>query len=120
MTSIHFKLDYSESVSAKKEILLSEKSMLEIIKHMRTYSSLRKLEFTLKSKIKTNLSIIGKEMALIEAKFPEEEVEAAKKKFHIKEEKREVLVRPIEKKEMKKSDIEDQLEEIKRKLSMLQ
>ena len=45
MTSnIHIKLEYPEAVAMKKEALLCEQSLLQIVNHIRAYDSLKKKE----------------------------------------------------------------------------
>jgi len=67
---VHIGLDYNSALSAKKEILLSETHLLEIIKKMRAYSNLRKREFVLKNRIKKSLLMIGHSMLKIEDELP--------------------------------------------------
>ncbi|MDD5012226.1 MAG: hypothetical protein PHQ66_01090 [Candidatus Nanoarchaeia archaeon] len=48
---VYFRLGYYESVDAKKDLLSSEMSFLNIIKIARKYNSLRAEEFEIRSKI---------------------------------------------------------------------
>lgn len=67
---IHIGVDHQSAVSAKKDILLSEKGLLEIIKRMRAYSELRKQEFILKNRIKKAITEIKTQTAKIEDELP--------------------------------------------------
>ena len=51
MTNIHVKLDYAEALESKKDLLVSEKSLLELIRHLKSYNALRKKTYTLKNKL---------------------------------------------------------------------
>jgi hypothetical protein len=118
--SIHIKLDASEAVSLKRNILLVEKELLETARYIKEYNNLRKKEFVLKARVKKDLGILGNLITGIESHLPIGEAQIAEKnmkKTNIKNELKRIE-KPIFK-EKKKSDIEDQIEEIRSKLAAL-
>lgn len=120
--SIHIKLEGSEAVNLKKNTLFLEKELLESVKHLREYGSLRKKEFIIKSQIKKDVNDLIKLISEVEETLPKEEAkEAIKKEKPIEEKikKSEALDKKIIK-EKRKSDIEQEIDEIRRKLSMLE
>lgn len=52
---IHVKLEYTEAIKAKKDILTSERDLLRIVKIIKRYHSLRLEEIKLKLKLKKKL-----------------------------------------------------------------
>jgi len=118
--SIHIKLEYPEAVESKKNMLLLEKSMLQIVKHMRAYDLLRKREFNIKTEIKKNFANLVTLISTIESHIPKEEAEF-KQEVYKKEIKAQNLYKKHQKKvtEQKKSEIENQIDEIRAKLAQL-
>lgn len=118
--SIHIKVDYPEAVESKRNMLEAEKSMLEVVKHMRTYDSLRKREFIIKSNIKKDFAQLLSLIYSIEAHIPKEETGFTQEKY-----KKEIKVKEIKKRlhqkitEQKRNDIEDQISDIQAKLAQL-
>jgi hypothetical protein len=49
---IHVGLKSNEALEGKRSILVTEKSLLTIIKAMRSYNTLRKREFVIKNRLK--------------------------------------------------------------------
>lgn len=129
--AVHIGLDYIKAVDAKKSILLSEATLLKVIKRIRSYSSLRKKEFTVKNKLRKTLvetkrTILDVENLLPsrqEVELPEKEkTENNKRKLKSQEtlgvldieQRKEKLT---EKK--KDRDLEKELKEIQEKLASL-
>ena len=115
---IHIKLDYSEALQSKKDMLASEMSALRIAKHIKAYkyhkSNKLDLKIGLYKKIKElkNL-IINLQKVLPKLHMPEIlRKEGYTETDHKTESKA--------KKEVKDSSIEDQLWEIQRRLNELQ
>jgi hypothetical protein len=120
-SNIHLKLDYLESISAKKEILLSEKDILQVMKHIRAYNLLRKQENAIKNNLKENIGHLKKEIEKIEILLPRDT------HFHFPKEESEIKhveitpkTKKIKQKKEIKSQIEQELEEIEAKLARLQ
>jgi len=122
--SIHIKIDYGKAVLLKKDTLLIERNLLEIIQHTRMYNKLRKEEFILKTLIKRRMLEIGELVKAIQPILPTEELRQAKllktvpKKERIIDNKEKKVRRTIP--ERKRSDIESQIEEIQAKLASLE
>jgi hypothetical protein len=74
--SVHVKIGYDEAVNAKKEILFVEKDLLEAIKHIRLYNRLRKIEFSLKNKIKKDFLALNNLIASLESSLPKKDINA--------------------------------------------
>jgi len=124
-SSIHIKIDYGKAVDLKKDTLLIEKSLLEIIQHTRNYSLLRKKEFILKSQLKKAMMEIESLVKSIEPSMPTEELRHAKLlgKNKIEENPVKITKKIKEKTNLSvrtpRSDIESQLQEIQAKLASL-
>ncbi len=133
---LHIGINYDEAVSSKKHILLSEAGMLNIIKHMRTYSALRNKEFILKGKVQRVLTSVKTSIMSIEKELPksgslsQEETKAKKSEIHLSEREvalikktksqREKQETPEKIQELRKNrEIEAELAEIHEKLSQL-
>lgn len=52
---IHIKFEQSEALNSKKQILLSEKTLIEIMKTIRNYKELRKKELIFKTKLQKKI-----------------------------------------------------------------
>jgi hypothetical protein len=126
--AVHVGLNYLKAMDAKKEILLTETSLIQIVKKMRSYSALRKKEFILKNKLKKALTNIRKSAMKIEQEFPDkEEVKVPKKRTSTQntEQRMQKISRKsfetTEKLTQKKKDreLERELEEIQEKLAKL-
>jgi hypothetical protein len=121
--SIHIKLEQSEATDLKKNTLFLEKELLESVKHLREYGALRKKEFILKMQVKKDVNTLINLISEIEATLPKEEAKEAIKKETLKKQPAPVNPEKLEKKatrEKRKSDIEQEIDEIRRKLSMLE
>jgi len=116
MTSnLHIKLEYSEAINAKKDLLYSEENLIEIAKTIRKYKSLRITEMKLKLKLQKLMKDGVKDLNSLEQTLPK--VEIPEILLHGKEsitEKVEVPSSPEDK------NLERQLEEIQRKLRNLE
>ncbi len=117
-TNIHLKLDYIESVNSKREILFSEKEILQTMRHIRNYNALRKQENSVKVILKDQVSELRKEIDKIESLMPRD-VHFKKEELEIKHIEITPKVKKIKQKEIK-SQIEQELEEIEAKLARLQ
>ncbi len=108
----HIRLEYSEALESKRQILTTELNILQISKRIKNYKSIRKNEQTLKTKFRTNIIELKSLIQSIQETFPKhEKLEEPKLK---KEENKKV------EKEYQEKDIQSQLEEIQRKLSQMQ
>jgi len=123
--NIHIKLDYPEAVSIKKEALLCEENLLNIVEHIRNYDSLKKKEFALKVKIKKDLASLKSLVVSLESDLPKEEVKGLGKKYRTEEIRKDIKTKKEEIKETKKkeehklTDVEKEIIEIRRRLANL-
>ena len=117
-SSLHISIGYNEAVSSKKHILLSEMGMLNIIKHMRTYSALRNKEFILKGKVQRALTSVKTSIISIEKELPKsedlssEETKARKREIHLSE--KEIALIKIAKSQKEKQETQEGLQELKK------
>jgi hypothetical protein len=119
MTSIHIKIDYDQAITMKKDILVTEKELLETAKHMKAYDSLRKKEFLIKNRLKKDIEILYKLINSVEGDLPKEELSQTANRA-IKTVLKEKI--EIPKKvtiEAKRNNIEKQIDEIREKLARL-
>ena len=117
MNSIHVKLEQEEAIAMKKDALILEKELLETLGHIENYNSLRKKEFAIKIQLKKDLSFIESHLNSIQEQLPLEEMSMIKKqdtKHALTQPKQ--MLRTIEKKQ---TNVEQELDEIKRKLAAL-
>ena len=118
--SIHIKVEYPEAVEGKKNMLILQKGMLEIVSHMRAYDNLRKKEFAVKSQIKKDFAELASAISAIESHMPKEESEFThehyKKEIRVKEMTKQVKKKQVE---QKKNEIERQIDSIRSELSRL-
>ena len=86
MEPLHIKVDFSDAVRAKRELLFCEMHMLRLIKRVQNYKNMRKQELSskivLKAKIKKFvLSVKKLQGELPRTRLPEREVETEGKVF---------------------------------------
>jgi len=119
--SVHVGINYDKAVSAKKDILNCEKEFLEIIRHIKTYNSLKKSEISIKNKIKKDIGNMKFMITRIQEDLPKTE----ETRTFDKKKKEEILIRPLKDKRKiikagKKEDhLEAELREIQEKLERL-
>jgi uncharacterized protein HemY len=112
---IHLKLERTEALLSKKEILLSEKSLVEIMKTIRNYQELRKQELLLKIKLQKKLTEAHALLKKLQNSFPKQKIiDLPTKKDYEMNFLEEKLKQAKEKKYHK--DLEDELKEIQDKL----
>ena len=108
METRHIRLDYGETLTAKKQLLSSEINLIYINKNLSRYKALRKKEFAMKNQLKTNLTSLRAKLDFLISTFPKEQgnpkVPRAKKTKIQQEEK----------------NLSSELEDIQTKLARLQ
>ena len=111
---IHVRFEYDEALQAKKDILNSQKQLLNITKIIKRYHFLRIEELKLKLNLNKKIKEANMNIRKLEKILPVLEIPKILDKSHegIKEEK----IREIP----EDTDLESQLAEIQRKLSSLQ
>lgn len=113
MEAKHLKLDYEKAIITKKQLLSSELKLLNIIKKIREYKLVRMNEFAIKNKLKTELKFLGTKLNLILSSLPK--TKSKKNPTILKSKEKTTL-----KKDPRRENIEQQLEEIKEKLKKLE
>ena len=121
INAVHIRINYDKAISAKKDILNCEKDFLEIIKHIKTYDSLKKREISLKNKLKKEIS--GLKLMIIKTQEDLPKIEETNRFDKIKTGK----IIPLQKKEKrimvksikKENHLESELREIQEKLDRL-
>ena len=108
---IYSKIEYADAVSAKRDLLTAQMSILNLIKKIQDYKTLRKKELMLKLKLKNLTKEANSNISKIIKSSPKtpslREVELSKNEFSTKSEKKKV------------SGIELELREIREKLDKL-
>lgn len=106
METRHIKIDYEKGLASKKELLNSELNILNGIKKLKSFSLLRKKEFTLKNKLRIQLKSLRSSVDILESGLPQYKQKVVKK------EKRQVKSKEVK-------DVHLELEDIKMKLEKL-
>lgn len=117
--NVHVKLENEEAIAINREALLAEKELLEAVKSLKRYEALRKEEFSLKSKLKKDLAALASLVKETESCLPkdeeaEEEIKQAKEK-----QKAKAHIKPAKVKEGKKTELENEIDDIRAKLAAL-
>ncbi|MGV8152362.1 MAG: hypothetical protein ACP5OG_04725 [Candidatus Nanoarchaeia archaeon] len=110
METRYIQLTEEDSKNIKKEILTVEMNLLNTIKKIRNYKILRKKENIMKTKLKSSFSGLKSKLYSIESSFPIQPTKEKDIKINIKELKTE---------KNKNKDIQEELEEIKKKLQKI-
>lgn len=118
--SLHVKIEYDDAVLIKKDILLSEKDLLETIRYTRNYNTLRKQELTLKENLKKQLETLNLLVHEIEKNLPKESVHYGEEKPSSQSLEASETKRKVKKAvEAKKTEIENQIDDIRARLASL-
>lgn len=125
MNNVHIRIEYADALNSKKNALQIQESLLKATEHLRKYNSLRKVEFSLKNKIRQEFLELNKLLISLQEHFPKEEASFAelvnKKSIKtnpapkIQENKQAIKIKKVE----KTNSIQSELEEIRRKLAQL-
>lgn len=125
MNNIHIQLNYEDSLNAKRNSLLIQENLLTSLVHLKKYNQLRRIEFSLKNKIKKDFFELSKILISLQEQFPKEEATFAES-LSKKSQKKEMVIQSEQKikktlKETteKRNTIEDEIEEIRKKLAQL-
>lgn len=117
---IHIKLDYDEYLETRKEILNTQKDLIDLLRTVKRYHIIRSTELQLKLMLQKKIKELKLNNSKIEKVLPKIRVPNI-----LKREKEEDLIKkesPVKK--MKKEDydknIEEQLKEIQEKLKRLE
>lgn len=117
METKHIRMDQEDVISAKREILHSQINTLHLIRKLRNYKILRGKEFTLRAKLKQEMSFLRSKINLLISTMPREASDKP-----IKESKKQITVKDIKETKVKdkiNGDLQKELDEIKAKLAKL-
>ena len=133
---IHVKLEYEEARQSKRDILLTEASLLKIARIIKTYKELRVRELELKEELKERFEELRANIRATRAYLPilkmpkllediekkhEEKMERLEETAEIKKpkEKKLPIIQPKKIEKQKEDPLEAQLREIQEKLGQL-
>jgi vacuolar-type H+-ATPase subunit I/STV1 len=119
---IHVKLEYPEAVQSKKDILSTQKDLIEVLKSIKRYHLIRKEELKLKEIILKKIRELKTSMTKLNQTFPS--IKLPKIITHESEydEKKETIkkIKEISGKDLKQNDLERELADIQKKLKALE
>ncbi len=110
METRHIKIDYEEALASKKNLLTSEINLLNVLRKINAYKTLRKRELLNKNRLRVQLGNLRKRIDLLQSSFPVEDY------FKVK---RKPAVKKTVSRKVGSNDVSGELEEIKRKLEKL-
>ena len=108
MESLHIKIEPYEVTESRRQILYIEMNLLNVIKKLSNFRKLRNEELQKKSAIKTEINEIKKRLDNLKKILPSANFGSKKKQ-----------IEEIKKEKEKRMKIEEELEEIKKKIELL-
>jgi hypothetical protein len=114
---IHIKLEYNESLETKRDALNTQKDLINLLKSIKHYHSIRNEELKLKLRIQKKIRELKMNISKLEQILPKVKIPEILRKEN-EEVRRESVPRKIKKEDYDKN-IEDQLREIQEKLRRL-
>lgn len=114
---IHLKFEHEEAVQSRRDMLTSEIDIINVMKSLENFMSLRMLELKAKAKLFREIKKLETEIKKLERNLPDVKVPRILKANVIK--KKESREKSFEVKTPKSNDLESQLAEIQRKLKQL-
>ncbi len=111
---VYYKLDYSESLNCKKQVLFSQIHLLNLLKIVKRYRLLKNEEYKIKSKIHRNIKEIEILLNKTSSLFPFVKLSKKIKRQNIQKSEK------IDKAIKFNDNLEDELEQIQRKLKELE
>jgi hypothetical protein len=121
---VHIKLEHSEAICTKRDILNTEASLLEIAKALRQYKKLRCQELETKIKILKKLKVLRQRTIQLQQVLPKIKIPAILKKDYLEAEEKkaeeiEEKIKSVPKEERYENRIEEELREIQQRLRAL-
>ena len=117
---IHVKLEHSEAIDSKRDVLISEMNILKLRKIIQKYSELRNKELDTKIEILNKIKICKKNLAKLEKLMPSPKVPEILKETYPKRISQEENSEPKKRFSPKSNSLEIELEDIQRRLQSLQ
>ncbi len=118
MGSEYIRLTSDEKSYSEKSLLSSQMNSLTSLQHMKKYHQLRKQEFTFKVQLKNKLSELYNELHLLDKLLPHSTLFQEKKPIQ-KDTEEELIISIHSSEKAKEDEIQEQLEEIRKKLKRL-
>lgn len=112
---IHVKLEFEEALQSKKDILSTQKDLIELLQSIKNYSAIRKEELNLKIKIHKKIKELKSNLSKLNQTVPKIKIPEILKKDEETEEKPKLKIKT----DYHDKDLESQLEEIQRRLRSL-
>jgi len=113
---IHVRIDYSDAIQSKKDLLSSEREFIRIIKIMKRYGALRKDEMNTRLRLQKKMKDLKMNLGKLHDLLPKIKIPEILKKGNLLEEEK---TPSKEKKELNAPDLESQLREIQDRLRRL-
>jgi len=119
---IHIRLNHSEAVTSKVDVLSTQMNLIRMLKTMKTFHKIRAEEFKTKEKLQRKLKELDNSIHKLELLLPKIKIpkilqhETEQVREEVREEVREV----VKKKDYYDKDLESQLKEIQDKLMKLE
>lgn len=111
---IHVRVDYSEAIQAKKDLLSSERDLIRLLKTMKNYNAIRGEELNTKLKLQKKMKELNINLSKLNETLPKIKIPGILKRGDLIEE-----TIPKIKNEKDNSDLESQLREIQDRLRRL-
>jgi len=115
---IHIKFEYESALDSKKDILASEIDLLKISQRINRYKEARLLELEIKEKIGKKLKVLKMDIGRLQNLLPKIKIPEILKPEEAHEEKK--IERKKKKEKSEELSVEDELQDIQRKLNALQ
>lgn len=117
--TFHIKLDYMESMTAKKSILAAEINLLRAIQAMNRYKNTRLAELSVKGRLYSKLKEARSTVKSLQSIFPEQKLPRILKRTHSHSDEHQPASSSSSKPQRSSESIESQLGEIQRRLDAL-
>jgi len=117
---IHIKLENSEAVQSKKDILGTQRDLLEVLKSLKRYHLIRMQELKVKEILYKKLKLLKTNINKLNVSFPKIKIpEIISHDEDYKEKKQLKKIKEISGKDKKQTDLEKEIADIQKRLSEL-
>ncbi len=118
---IHIKLEYPEGVQSKKDVLGTQRDLLEVLKSLKRYHLIRMQEIKAKEILYKKIKALKADMNKLNTSFPKIKLPEIITHDENYEDKKEIRkIKDISGKDTKSSDIERELADIQKRLKELE
>jgi|GEM_PF-1694214 len=119
---LYVQLNYEESLDGKKQMLYYQTSILKLLKNIQSYHILRTKELMKKQQLSVRLKQLKANLRTLETDFPKIRIPSSLKRDYLLEKispEKKIEDKEIREIQIHNKAIENQLQEIQRKLRML-